>query len=1546
VSTSASFAFSSNEEDATFECALDGAAFQPCTSPMTLSGLAPGEHTLQVRAVDAEGLADPAPATYTWTVGAAPVATAVTCGQAITASVRLSNGLTDCGGNGLVVGADGITIDLNGHTLDGTGLGAGVLVDGFDSVTVTNGRVQEFDFGVQVTGATSRAVVSGVTAQLNQEAGVALTGAAQATVRDGQVLDNPLGILLGPGTTGSVVAGNTVARTAGDGVRLEGADGNRVEANEVSESSGAGVALAGADGNAVIANTLSENDSGGVTVGEPDLPANDNRVERNRVSGGGGPGVSVTDSSGNDLLANVASGSGSAGISLEGATDTLVRGNDVRGNAGGIELSESTGNRIESNNASGANGSGIALEGNSNGNAIVLNTAGGNSGQGIFVNDAAAGGLSNLIDRNTASSNGGEGIYVNGSGHTVVGNTANFNDGWGIFAAPGTTDGGGNLASGNAEPQQCSGIACIIGSAPGAPDTELVETPADPTNSRNALFTFTGSDDTTPLADLGFECRLDSLSDTAWVECDNPQEYTALSPGEHRFEVRAVDAAGNVDPSPAVHTWRYEALPSGVAPDTSIGLAPPARTPLLEALFTFTANEPDVTFQCSLDGAAFTPCAIAVEYSFEEFEVGTHTFRVRAIDFEGNVDPTPATHTWTITGVVTTFTAGPAFSPGGGPGEPAEGGETESTSATIAFEANVPDATFACSLDLAQFTPCSSPVTYTGLAVGEHSLRVVATDPETGVSEAEPAEYAWTVVSSLDTTPPSTQITTTDPVDQNGALTFAFTGTDNVTSPDGLLFECSLDNPADAAFTACLSPLTLPNPDLPEPVAPGPHVLYVRAIDVEDNIDPTPAELSFTYAGDTVAPQVTITGGPTATTAATQATLAFSADDPFAALECSVDGGPFTECQSPLDVQVEPGEHTVQVRATDLAGNAGDPVARTWSVVGPPETTLTEAPAATTTDTTATFAFTSDQSPATFVCTLDGQPVTPCASPVTLTGLAGGVHEFEVAAVNAFGVADPEPAVHAWTVDAAPPAPPTPPETTLGTTPDASTTDTTATFTFAADVPGSTFECAIDEAAFAPCASPVELTGLGLGEHTFEVRATDPEGEADPTPASFEWDVVAPPSDTTPPATALVLTPPATTADTTATFTFNANEAGSVFECGIDGAPAVACTSPLTLESLAPGDHTVTVTAIDPAGNADPTPASHAWTVEAPADTTAPATSLGATPPATTAETAASFTFSADESGSTFECSLDGAPFAECTSPIELTGLAPGDHTFRVRATDAAGNTDDSPAAHAWTVEAPADTTAPETTVSSGPPASTSETTASIAFGSSEEGSTFECSLDGAAFTPCTSPASFSGLAPGGHTVRVRATDAAGNTDASPAQHTWTVTPPCAPVTLTAAANADAWIQQSTASSNMGQDSVLKVDTKSGANARALVRFALPAAPANCQVTGAQLRLYASSTKPGRTLQALRIGAAWTESTVRWSNQPATAGVASTAVTPSNAAWMQWTATDLVRAMYMNGNNGFLIRDAAENGPGVEQNLHSREKAPDRPPQLVITFGQ
>jgi hypothetical protein len=85
------------------------------------------------------------------------------------------------------------------------------------------------------------------------------------------------------------------------------------------------------------------------------------------------------------------------------------------------------------------------------------------------------------------------------------------------------------------------------------------------------------------------------------------------------------------------------------------------------------------------------------------------------------------------------------------------------------------------------------------------------------------------------------------------------------------------------------------------------------------------------------------------------------------------------------------------------------------------------------------------------------------------------------------------------------------------------------------------------------------------------------------------------------------------------------------------------------------------------------------------------------------------------------------------------------------------------------------DTSPPETTIDSGPSGTVTSTTADFAFSSSESGSSFECRLDAGAWASCTSPKSYTSLAVGDHTFDVRATDAAGNTDPTPATRTWTI---------------------------------------------------------------------------------------------------------------------------------------------------------------------------
>jgi hypothetical protein len=190
-------------------------------------------------------------------------------------------------------------------------------------------------------------------------------------------------------------------------------------------------------------------------------------------------------------------------------------------------------------------------------------------------------------------------------------------------------------------------------------------------------------------------------------------------------------------------------------------------------------------------------------------------------------------------------------------------------------------------------------------------------------------------------------------------------------------------------------------------------------------------------------------------------------------------------------------------------------------------------------------------------------------------------------------------------------------------------------------------------------------------------------------------------------------------------------------------------------------------------------------TITVVSDSIPPDTGIVSGPPTLTNSSSATFDFSGtDNIGVTgFECKLDTAPtFTSCTDPVTFTGLSNGDHTLEVRARDAAGNVDPTPASYAWTV----DTIAPTTMIESAPPTVTNSTSATFDFSGTDNVSVagFECKLDSApTFTPCTDPVTFTGLSSGGHTLEVRARDTAGNVDATPASYGWTIdtTNPAAP---------------------------------------------------------------------------------------------------------------------------------------------------------------------
>ena len=219
------------------------------------------------------------------------------CGQTLTQSVRLTDDLVNCPGDGLVIGADGITVDLGGHTIDGVTsaaacdvrpANAGIRNTGYDRVTLVNGTIKQFDLGVEAgsdTNGMSDSRVRDLALRELRSGGIALgSGAGPAATAGNRIDGNDVrGIRCGPGIElntgrtnrfadnrlrdvgsgvviccgdaddGNVVARNDVARSASDGVLVFFSGATRVTDNEFSDLGGAGVAVIGPSPDTVVA---------------------------------------------------------------------------------------------------------------------------------------------------------------------------------------------------------------------------------------------------------------------------------------------------------------------------------------------------------------------------------------------------------------------------------------------------------------------------------------------------------------------------------------------------------------------------------------------------------------------------------------------------------------------------------------------------------------------------------------------------------------------------------------------------------------------------------------------------------------------------------------------------------------------------------------------------------------------------------------------------------------------------------------------------------------------------------------------------------------------------------------------------------------------------------------------------------------------------------------------------------------------------------------------------------------------------------------------
>jgi parallel beta-helix repeat protein len=354
-------------------------------------------------------------------------ASQVSCGDRITTDTTLEQDLVNCPNHGIVIAADGITLDLNGHLVDGDGTPAadcdqqkepcdfGLFNDGHDGVTVMHGSVREFAAGVLFGTATGRARnnrVLGVSATRNQFTGIGIFSQVRGLVRnssgDGSLGRDGMGLSLGDSHHVRIL-NNSFRHNAHVGMETFESDRYLIKGNLFSRNDEEAILMGGRD-NQVRRNRLVRNGSG------MSLGGRGNVVAHNRVVGGH-DGIRVEKGRGTLVTDNLIVDTRRWGITLGiyrpfiGGADNLVRGNIVRR----------------------SRGDGIAVVKKERHSALV---------------------------RNVVTGSGDDGFDINSRTTTLRGNRARRNDGLGIEAVFGVIDGGGNRASGNGNPLQCLNIFC------------------------------------------------------------------------------------------------------------------------------------------------------------------------------------------------------------------------------------------------------------------------------------------------------------------------------------------------------------------------------------------------------------------------------------------------------------------------------------------------------------------------------------------------------------------------------------------------------------------------------------------------------------------------------------------------------------------------------------------------------------------------------------------------------------------------------------------------------------------------------------------------------------------------------------------------------------------------------------------------------------------------------------------------------------------------------------------------------------------------------
>jgi len=396
-------------------------------------------------------------------------------------------------------------------------------------------------------------------------------------------------------------------------------------------------------------------------------------------------------------------------------------------------------------------------------------------------------------------------------------------------------------------------------------------------------------------------------------------------------------------------------------------------------------------------------------------------------------------------------------------------------------------------------------------------------------------------------------------------------------------------------------------------------------------------------------------------------------------------------------------------------------------------------------------------------CYLDQTLQADCSSPMDLSSVPDGDYTLTVVAANQNSLVLAQ-AKRSFRLDRKAPM------LVINSAPSGTINTTSASIAFSVtdNFPGAVVYCSLDNAVFAACTSPYNMSNLAQGAHNVKIYAQDRASNKSATQTiSFSVDTaIAIPS------VAISQMPSAFSNSASASFSFSGASTGSTiasYQCSMDNSAFAACSSPQAYSSLAEGNHSFSVKAIDASGQSSAA-ANYNFAVDLTKPSTPVVSSNQMNP---TKSTSLNLTFnSTDSSGvAKYECKLDAGSFATCVSPQAFSGLSSASHSFAVRATDKAGNVS---AEGSYSIVV--DTVAPVVTISSQPASSTQSTSASFAFSVSDALSgvnLVECQLDSQAYASCVSPQAYNSLAAGNHTFNLRGTDKAGNSSVQ--SYSWSI---------------------------------------------------------------------------------------------------------------------------------------------------------------------------